>query len=109
MEILSETTQKVATLPGVIAILLGVLFIFGFLISGLYTNKGKLVFAFALLTIVFLAIGFTVCTEPHRRVKVILQDDYPAVELLEKYDVVEQDGKILTLQEKEPIGKEDER
>lgn len=102
MTILSESTQRILTDTGrifwvffIVAIIVTIYsFIFGYF---------KEAFIYLAITIAIFVIMFIVYTKPHRKIKVILQDDYPAVELLDKYIVDGNDGEIWTLTEREPM------
>ena len=46
-------------------------------------------------------LSLMVCYSPIRQYEVILNDDYSAKELYEKYDVIEQRGEIWVIRDKE--------
>ena len=106
MTILSETTKNVMDPTGdalmIAAVILFIIFIF------IVDHDVKLVvmivflIAFATCFIAALTIG----SKPHRRIKAIISDEYSAVDLYDRYGVIERDGAIWVLTEKEPIAKE---
>ena len=106
MTILSETTRRVLTPTGGVLLFVAViLLIILFVIAN--DNAALTVFftiAFAICLIAALMIG----SKPHRQIKVIISDEYSAVDLYDRYDVIERDGAIWVLIEKEPIAKESE-
>lgn len=106
MTILSETTQKILSGVGIVCVIAGlILCIFSIVcVAAIGNNIAALVVVIAALVCM---AGAAFSSEPHRKVKAIISDDYSAVELHDKYDVNERDGEIWVLTEKEPISKED--
>jgi len=102
MTVLSETTQRLFETPGGILLLLCIIFVASALILISYKlyKIGLIIFCLSLLMVV---IAFLFFMPPHRKIKVTISEDYPAIELLNKYYVDENDGDIWTLTEKEPI------
>ena len=105
MTILSESTVKCATYLGYSLFVIAFIFIILAInmIRYDYSNIGFGVIIFAVL---MLATSIFCCLEPHREIKVILSDDYPAQKLCDEYDIKERDGDIWILREKEAL-KED--
>ena len=105
MTILSESTVKCATFLGyslfIIVFMLAILAINMIRYDDFKTGLGLIIFA----VVVFVS-SIICCLEPHREIKVLLSDDYPAVKLYDKYDIKERDGNIWILREKEAL-KED--
>ena len=107
MTILSESVVKVGTLYGFIGLFVIVVFIvLAFALARYdYLKVALCMTGLAIITI-FVVVIF--CTEPHKRIKAILEDDYPAARLYEEYDVEGRDGDIWILTEKEPMEKKEE-
>lgn len=107
MTILSETTQKILTGTGIVCLIATViLFIFGVAVCGMAIDNAAAALVVIIASLACLA-GAIFSSEPHRKIKAIISDDYSAVELHDKYDVEERDGEIWVLMEKEPISKEE--
>ena len=107
MDILAESTIYGFNDRGLFLVIVGLLiFLLGFftaIIDSLIPGLGDSLILGSVIMIVgvFITVG-AVCiyTEPCKRLKVILSDDYPASELYENYTIVDQDGKIWILDEK---------
>ena len=103
MTILSETTKNVINSAGsalmIVAVILTIIF-FVIVIS-----DGALVVGLAFLIAVVMCFiaSLVIGSKPHRQIKVIISDEYSAVELYDKYNVTDREGDIWTLVEKEPI------
>ena len=108
MTVLSESTQRILTDTGciifvffIVAIVVTVYaFIYGYFKEG---------FIYLAITVAIFVIMVIVCTKPHRKIKAILSDDYPAVELLDKYTVNGNEGEIWTLTEREPMKEQEDK
>ena len=106
MTILSESTRD---LSGIVVLL--ICFSVGFLImaiAGVMLDSQSLATMGAILYII-LGISAVICSRqnPQMEYKVVLDDTYPAKELLKSYDVVEQDGEIYILKAKESDSDDD--
>ena len=77
--------------------------IVAFFIALLLLQYYKAGLAFLVIAISFTVITCVFCFEPYRKIKVILADDYSAVELLDKYTVDDREGEIWVLTEKKPM------
>ena len=106
MTILSESTQKISTSTVWTFFVLAII-AFAITILLLLDEYYKLGLVFLAITIALFVI-MSFCIEPHRKIKVILSDDYPAVELLDKYTVDGNEGEIWTLIEREPMRKQED-
>ena len=110
MTILNSYVEKVE--PSGVAVLLiimSMMFVAVFLVTSIQAFKDrdkKAGVILAVLCAVCLILLFTIVNYESDRPKVttyevILSDDYPASDLLEKYDLVEQRGEIWVIKEKE--------
>ena len=107
MTILSESTQY--TLTGSGRLFAALAFIaFCIAINLFFEAYYKTGLAFLAIVISFIVIVYVFGVEPHRKIKVILADDYPAVELLDKYTVDGREGEMWVLTEKKPMREGDE-
>ena len=103
MTVLSETTQRIPPPAACTFLAVGIIIVSVCLLSVIDNyKKPGIVWVFVLGGIFFMAMGCISC-KPHRKIKVILSEEYPAVILYDKYDVKERDGEIWVLLEKEPI------
>ena len=105
MTVLSETTQRIPTQAGYAFIVIGIIIVsvcFLSVIDNYIKLKSGIILVFVLGGIFFMVMGWISC-KPHRKIKAILSEEYPAVSLYDKYDVKERDGEIWVLLEKEPI------
>ena len=102
MTVLSETTFRHITPSGIFVLIIALMFLV-LAILALTDLEYPCAFYFITVCIILIAAYFIVFTEPHRRLKVILSEDYPAVDLLEKYDIKDRDGDIWVLDEKTPM------
>lgn len=104
MRILSETviTSTENELVGVILlILLAVFVVVGiYIIIEYYGLKEFICWAF--IVIVWALIISFFFQKPLKEYKVIFDEDYPAINVLDKYEVVGRDGEIYILRDKEP-------
>lgn len=105
MTILSESVVKVGTLYGFIGLFVFVAFMVLGMMLAKYDHLDASIVVLGLAIVIFVII-MIYGVEPHKRIKVILSDDYPAVKLYEEYDVEGRDGDIWILQDKEPMEKE---
>ena len=86
--------------------------IFGALISGLCLSlKGTIIFSvLALITMFSIAIldSYSISTEEldHYEYKVTIDDSVPMKEFLSKYEIINQEGEIFTIVEREDINEE---
>ena len=86
--------------------------IFGALISGLCLSlKGTIIFSvLALITMFSIAIldSYSISTEEldHYEYKVTIDDSVPMKEFLSKYEIINQEGEIFTIVERENINGE---
>ena len=86
--------------------------IFGALISGLCLSlKGTIIFSvLGLITIVSIAVldSHSTSTEEldHYEYKVTIDDSVPMKEFLSKYEIINQEGEIFTIVERENINEE---
>ena len=102
MTILSESTQYILTVSGrLFAVLTFIALCIA--INLFFEAYYKTGLAFLAIVISFIIITCVFCVEPHRKIKVILADDYSAVELLNKYTVDDREGEIWVLTEKKPM------
>lgn len=110
MTILNSYVEKVEASGAVkFLIIMIIMFVAVFLVTSIQAFKDrdkKAGIILAALCTVSLIILFTIVNYESDRPKVTtyevtLSDEYPATELLEKYDLVEQRGEILVIQEKE--------
>ena len=104
MTILSESVVKVGTLYGFIGLFIFVVFMV-LACELIRYDYLKAALCMVGLAIIIFVIIIIYGTEPHKRIKVILEDEYPAVKLYEEYDVEERDGDIWVLTEKETTEK----
>lgn len=102
MTILSESTQSVITNDGLLVLLFALITLAAAVVL-LATECYKSGFFLLAITIAILVIIEIFYMKPYRRIKVILSDDYSAVELLDKYTVNGNEGEIWTLTEREPM------
>lgn len=106
MTVLYETITKEVSSVGVVLITIAIIV----LVIALpcrcreFTVAAAVCSAIAALLIVVTVIYLL---EPHKRVQVLLDDDYPAVALYDEYEIVKREGDIWTLDEKK-ILEEDE-
>ena len=100
MTILAENTSIGFTSVGYILLIVA-LTVFGCGIRVLIEDEFS-IFAFicVLFAIVIASISIICYKEPCKVLKVVLQDDYPAVELYESYNVKGREGEIWILTEK---------
>ena len=105
MTILSESTVKCATYLSYSLFVIAFIFII-LAINMIRYDHCWVAFGFIIFAILLFVTSMFCCLEPHREIKVILSDDYPAVKLYDEYDVKKRDGDIWILLEKEPL-KED--
>ena len=102
MTVLSETTFRHITPIGIFVLFIVMIFLALAILALIYFEY-PCAFYFITVCIVLIVACFIVFIEPHRRLKVILSEDYPAVDLLEKYDIKDRDGDIWVLDEKTPM------
>ena len=102
MTVLSETTFRQIAPSGIFVLFIAMIFL-ALAILELTDLEYPCAFYFITVCIILIAACFIAFIEPHRRLKVILSEDYLAVDLLEKYDIEERDGDIWVLIEKEPM------
>ena len=105
MTILSETTHRVLTPTGVVLLVIAaILMVITFIIA----SDINLVIGITFLIAIVMCFGvaMTIGSKPHREIKVIISDDYPATNLYDEYTVEDRDGKIWILTEKEPMTEE---
>ncbi len=100
MTILSESTRD---LSGIVVLL--ICFSVGFLImsiAGMILDSQSLATMGAMLFVI-LGISAAIFVKHNNQMeyKVVLDDTYPAKELLKSYEVIEQDGEIYILKAKE--------
>lgn len=107
MTILSESTKNVATSVGSGLIIIGLIAFITAIILLTHDSYISSVVAFTIAVIFYIVASISSFVEPHRRIKAILSDDYPAVELLDKYTVDGNEGKVWTLTEREPMKKQE--
>ena len=103
MRILSETaiTSTENELVGVILLIL--LAIVGiYIIIEYYELKEFIALAFIIIVIVLALIASFFFQKPIKEYKVIFDEDYPTINVLDKYEVVGRDGEIYILRDKEP-------
>ena len=108
MTILSETTKNVMdSTGGKLMITAAILLI---ILAVIAINNAKLVvmIVFTIASAICFIVGLTIGSKPHRQIKAIISDEYSVVDLYDRYDVIERDGAIWVLIEKEPIAKESE-
>ena len=107
MTILSESVVKVGTLYGFIGLFIFVVFMVlgAALVKYDYLKTSLVIIGLAIVIFVIIMIYGS---EPHKRIKAIFEDDYPAARLYEEYDVEGRDGDIWILTEKEPMEKKEE-
>ena len=104
MRILSETviTSTENELVGVILlILLAVFVVVGIYIIIEYYGLKEFIY-WAFIVIVWALIISFFFQKPIKEYKVIFDEDYPAINVLDKYEVVGRDGEIYILRDKEP-------
>lgn len=106
MTILFESTQVIATSTSCVFFVIGfflplliMLLLFALTYHGL---DNIIALSLLIFTIMCFVVGL-ICAKPHRKIKAIISNEYSAVELYDKYDVIEREGDIWTLVEKEPI------
>lgn len=109
MTILNEYTEKVgASTAGQFAITLFAFLACMFLLCCISAFKEKdvenIVLALVLFMIsaaIVIVLSYSICNRvTFTTYEVTLSDDYPASELLEKYEIVEQRGEILVIRDK---------
>ena len=105
MRILSETaiTSTRNELIGIILfILLAIFVVVGIcIITKYYGVKEFIWYAFIMVVVGVLIISYFF-QKPLKEYKVIFDEDYPAINVLDKYEVVGRDGEIYILRDKEP-------
>lgn len=111
MTILSETTIKVLNPIGIVSLFISLLIIVLLIIISIsiieYIN-GTIIITIFFVIVMYFSVAMTMGSTPHRRIKAIISDDYPATNLYDEYTVEDRDGKIWILTEKEPMTEEDE-
>lgn len=103
MTILSESTaMDGASSYGLIGLLIFIILMVTACVLARYDYLKTSLIIVGLAIIIFVIV-IIYGGEPHKRIKVILSDDYPATKLYEEYDVEGRDGDIWILRDKEPI------
>lgn len=104
MEILyTETISEIDGLLIFFIFLLGCVFTIGGFIVAFYLKEFPSGMPFAMVGIIFLIVGVLSLFNPRPTTTyyyVIIDDSIPFTEVMEKYDIVEQNGKIFKLKEK---------
>ena len=102
MTILAESVDKQFTSLGAALLIIGLVCFISALVIILEEGVEPPWFILSLLILAALLIApsFAILREPHRQLKVMLSEDYPAADLLDKYEIEDQDGKILVITEK---------
>ena len=100
MTVLAEEIIHDLSVVGALAFVLGVIGVIVGVLIGMsgYKVMGTIFFAIGclLMGVTFTSVG----QDSYRQLKVLLSDDYPVVDLYDRYDVVEKEGEIWVLKEK---------
>ena len=106
MEILyTETVSETNGMLIFFIFLLGCVFTIGGFIVAFYLKEFPLGMPFAIVGIIFLIVGVLSLFNPRLTTTyyyAIIDDSIPFTEVMEKYDIVEQNGNLFKLKEKEP-------
>ena len=97
MDVVNVVDERIVGMFGAITILLFVVF----LMTSRYETVSAICAFLTLTSLGFLLLSMVTCRQIKRQYEVILNDDYSAKELYEKYDVIEQRGEIWVIREKE--------
>ena len=107
MVILSESTKNVATSVGTGLIMISII---AFIMSVILSIYGYYISSDVALTIAFIFLIVAInSSEPHKKIKAIVPDDYSAVSLYDKYIVIGREGQIWELEEREAMDEQEDK
>ena len=111
MTILAESVDKQFTSLGAVLLIIG--FVCLVTALGIIIEYGFdppwFLSLLLILSILLIAPSFAILREPHRQLKVMLSEDYPAADLLDKYEIEGRDGEIWMITEKAILEEEEEK
>ena len=108
MTILSESTCRIATDFGKLLLIIGISCLVASVMLTV-NDYHKACVITVIIGLIVIAIFCAFFVENHRRIKVVLSDEYSAKELHDKYKINSRDGEIWELTEIKPMESENNR